>query len=116
MAETCFRCHGPDKSSRLANMRLDLREEATKPLGNGKTPIVPGAPEQSEILARIFATDARKMPPDYSRKSLTDAQKQTIRRWVEEGARLIGGDYGTRPEHIAAMAAVAVHKAAVAVH
>jgi len=28
-------------------------------------------------------------------------------RWVEEGARLIGGDYGTRPEHIAAMAAVA---------
>jgi len=27
--------------------------------------------------------------------------------WVEEGARLIGGDYGTRPEHIAAMAAVA---------
>ena len=90
MAETCFRCHGPDKSSRLANMRLDLREEATKPLGNGKTPIVPGAPEQSEILARIFATDARKMPPDYSRKSLTDAQKQTIRRWVEEGAKYEG--------------------------
>ena len=27
-------------------------------------------------------------------------------RWVEEGARLIGGDYGTRPEHIAAMAEV----------
>ena len=27
-------------------------------------------------------------------------------RWVAEGARLIGGDYGTRPEHIAAMAAV----------
>jgi len=31
----------------------------------------------------------------------------TFPRWVEEGARLIGGDYGTRPEHIAAMAAVA---------
>ncbi|HEY0257376.1 MAG TPA: homocysteine S-methyltransferase family protein, partial [Candidatus Methylacidiphilales bacterium] len=30
----------------------------------------------------------------------------TLPRWVEEGARLIGGDYGTRPEHIAAMAAV----------
>jgi homocysteine S-methyltransferase len=28
-------------------------------------------------------------------------------RWVEEGARLVGGDYGTRPEHIAAMAVVA---------
>jgi homocysteine S-methyltransferase len=31
----------------------------------------------------------------------------TMPRWVEEGARLIGGDYGTRPAHIAAMAAVA---------
>jgi homocysteine S-methyltransferase len=30
----------------------------------------------------------------------------TVPRLVEEGARLIGGDYGTRPEHIAAMAAV----------
>jgi len=31
----------------------------------------------------------------------------TLPRWVEEGARLIGGDYGTRPDHIRAMAAVA---------
>jgi methionine synthase I (cobalamin-dependent)/5,10-methylenetetrahydrofolate reductase len=31
----------------------------------------------------------------------------TLPRWVEEGARLIGGDYGTRPGHIAAMAAMA---------
>ena len=31
---------------------------------------------------------------------------EMLPRWVGEGARLIGGDYGTRPEHIAAMAAV----------
>ena len=31
----------------------------------------------------------------------------TLPRWVEEGARLIGGDYGTTPAHIAAMAKVA---------
>jgi methionine synthase / methylenetetrahydrofolate reductase(NADPH) len=31
----------------------------------------------------------------------------TLPRWVDEGARLIGGDYGTTPEHIAAMAKVA---------
>jgi 5,10-methylenetetrahydrofolate reductase len=30
----------------------------------------------------------------------------TLPRWVAEGARLVGGDYGTRPEHIAAMAAL----------
>ena len=32
---------------------------------------------------------------------------ETLPRWVEEGARLIGGDYGTRPEHVAAMVAAA---------
>jgi methionine synthase I (cobalamin-dependent)/5,10-methylenetetrahydrofolate reductase len=30
----------------------------------------------------------------------------TLPQWVAEGARLIGGDYGTRPAHVAAMAAV----------
>ena len=30
----------------------------------------------------------------------------TLPQWVEQGARLIGGDYGTRPEHIAAMAPI----------
>ena len=28
MSDTCFRCHGPDKSSRMAGLRLDIREEA----------------------------------------------------------------------------------------
>src|SRR3954447_2735258 len=54
MSDTCFRCHGPDNSSRMANMRLDLREEALKPKKNG-TPIVPGDTEHSEIIQRIFA-------------------------------------------------------------
>ncbi|MES1260839.1 MAG: PSD1 and planctomycete cytochrome C domain-containing protein [Acidobacteriota bacterium] len=90
MSDTCFRCHGPDKSSRMAKMRLDVRDEATRPLANGQTPIVPGAPDKSEIVARIFATDARKMPPEFSHKTLTEAQKQTIRKWVAEGAKYEG--------------------------
>ena len=35
MANTCFRCHGPDKSSRMAGMRLDIRDEALKPTASG---------------------------------------------------------------------------------
>ena len=54
MAETCFRCHGPDKSSRMAGMRLDLRDEALKPNRSGVTPIVPGDPEKSAIIAAGF--------------------------------------------------------------
>src|SRR5215472_17337587 len=91
MAETCFRCHGPDKNSRMAGMRLDIRDEALKPTKSGITPIVPGDPDHSEIIARVFAANpARIMPPNYAHKELTAAQKDTIRRWVAEGAKYEG--------------------------
>src|ERR1035437_134897 len=86
MAGTCFRCHGPDKSSRMAGMRLDLRDEALKPNRNGVAPIVPGDAAQSGIVARVFAKDARIMPPAFAHKELSAAQKETIRQWVAEGA------------------------------
>jgi len=70
----------------MANMRLDLREEALKPKPHG-TPIVPGDTEHSEIIQRIFAKDGRVMPPPFAHKELTETQKQTIRRWVEQGAK-----------------------------
>ena len=57
MAETCFRCHGPDKSSRMAGMRLDIRDEALKPTATGAVPIVPGDPEKSAIVQRVFAAN-----------------------------------------------------------
>ncbi|MEO7142092.1 MAG: DUF1549 domain-containing protein, partial [Bryobacteraceae bacterium] len=91
MSDTCFRCHGPDKSSRMAGMRLDIRDEALKTLPGGITPVVPGNPETSAIIQRIFAANpARIMPPKYAHKELTGAQKDTIRRWVAEGAKYEG--------------------------
>src|SRR5688572_9798549 len=54
MADTCFRCHGPDAKARMAGLRLDLREEALKPNKAGIAPIVPGDPEKSGIIQRIF--------------------------------------------------------------
>ena len=87
MSDTCFRCHGPDRSSRMANMRLDLREAAIHPLKDGNIPIVPGDPARSAIVQRVMAPNpAMRMPPQYAHKDLTEEQKQTIRRWVAEGA------------------------------
>ena len=91
MSDTCFRCHGPDRSSRMANMRLDIREEALKPNRKGVAPIVPGDPEHSNIIHRIFAPSAAQiMPPAAIHKELTEAQKKTIRQWVAEGAKYEG--------------------------
>jgi hypothetical protein len=86
MSDTCFRCHGPDSNARQAGMRLDIREEAIRPTRSGRIPIVPGDPDKSEIVARVFADGATVMPPRAAHKELTQAQKETIRRWVAEGA------------------------------
>ncbi|HUA59389.1 MAG TPA: PSD1 and planctomycete cytochrome C domain-containing protein [Verrucomicrobiae bacterium] len=90
VSETCFRCHGPDKGSRMAGMRLDIRDEALKALPDGTIPIVPGSPEKSGIIQRIFAANGRQMPPPYIHKELTQAQKETMRQWVAEGAKYEG--------------------------
>lgn len=106
MSDTCFRCHGPDKSSRMAGMRLDIREEALKPTKSGVTPIMPGKPEASAIVERVFAANAAKrMPPKYSHKELTDQQKQTIKQWVAEGAKY-EGHWAYQPVHRPAIPAV----------
>src|SRR5579864_1253887 len=68
MSDTCFRCHGPDKAARMAGMRLDIRDEALKPRQKGIIPIVPGDPDHSAIIQRIFAKDARIMPPPFAHK------------------------------------------------
>src|SRR5437660_1739618 len=76
MSGTCFRCHGPDKNARMMGLRLDLRDEAIKPTKSGVIPIVPGDPDKSEIVRRIFDTGARIMPPAFAHKELTAAQKE----------------------------------------
>ena len=87
MSDTCFHCHGFDPKSRKGGLRLDIREEALKAGKSGEIAIVPGKPEQSEIIKRIFSTDAEDvMPEKESHKTLTAAQKELFRRWVAQGA------------------------------
>ncbi|MBL8205922.1 MAG: PSD1 domain-containing protein [Blastocatellia bacterium] len=91
LADTCFLCHGPDKSSRKAGLRLDLRDEAIRKTKSGLIPIVPGKPDESEIIRRIFATDKYEvMPPPDAHKELSAPQKELIKRWVAEGAEYEG--------------------------
>ena len=91
LSDQCFACHGPDANKRKANLRLDVREEALKPAKSGAQAIVPGQPEQSELIKRIHATDPDDaMPPASTHKSLTDAQKALFHQWIAEGAEYQG--------------------------
>lgn len=85
MSDTCFHCHGFDPKTREAGMRLDIREDALKPTETDALPIVPGKPDESEIISRIM-DDGDPMPPEKAHKALTPAQKELFRRWIAEGA------------------------------
>ncbi len=85
LSDTCFRCHGPDQSSRMAGLRLDRREDALQARRSG-APIVPGNPTASLVIQRIFADGPRIMPPEAAHKVLTSGQKSLLRQWVAEGA------------------------------
>lgn len=87
LAAKCFTCHGSDEKSRQAALRLDGRAEATRKLADGQYAIVPGKPQQSALVQRINALGApSQMPPASSQKTLTDAERATLTRWVAEGA------------------------------
>lgn len=90
LSENCFACHGPDDKARKAKLRLDTREGAFKER-EGKAPIVPGKPEQSEVMRRILTNDPDDhMPPLDSGKKLKPGQVETLKKWIAEGADYTG--------------------------
>src|SRR6202011_3899066 len=83
----CFQCHGPDDKARKARLRLDERTSATGELRSGKRAIVPRKPEQSELLARLTASNALDvMPPPKLGKRPNAQEIETLRRWIAQGA------------------------------
>ena len=91
LSDNCYACHGNDSTKVKAKLRLDLRASALGPAKSGLRAIVPGKPEESELVTRIFTPDADDvMPPHESPKRLTEEQKELLRRWVAEGAEYQG--------------------------
>jgi hypothetical protein len=87
LSDNCFTCHGPDPAQRKKGLRLDTREGLFEARNDRDPVVVPGKVKDSEVYARITAADeADRMPPAKSHKKLTDAQKDLIRRWIEQGA------------------------------
>jgi hypothetical protein len=87
LADNCFACHGPDAHQRKAKLRLDTPEGALGPRPGGAV-IVPGDAAKSELVRRITADEAEmRMPPAKTGKSLTAAQIDVLRRWIDEGAK-----------------------------
>ncbi|HTD67226.1 MAG TPA: DUF1549 domain-containing protein, partial [Candidatus Limnocylindria bacterium] len=85
LSDKCYHCHGPDEPSRKAKLRLDTKESALRT----KDPIiVQGKSSASELVDRITTTNLDdQMPPPDSNRSLTSKQIETLKRWIDEGAK-----------------------------
>ena len=83
LSDKCYFCHGPDPKNRKADLRLDDREVAVEAKA-----IVPGKPDESEIINRLLTTDADDhMPPAKSKlENFTPAEIEMLKRWIAEGA------------------------------
>jgi Protein of unknown function (DUF1553)/Protein of unknown function (DUF1549)/Planctomycete cytochrome C len=87
LSNNCYYCHGTDPNHRKGDRRLDTPEGAMADI-KGVKAVVPGKPDDSDLIARILSDDPDTvMPPPKSNKSITSAEKEILRRWIAEGAK-----------------------------
>ena len=87
LAKNCFACHGQDAKKRKGKLRLDQEEAAFAPRDDGAA-IVPEKVKESEMWRRITSGDPDEvMPPVKSKKNLSAVEKNTIKLWIEQGAK-----------------------------
>jgi hypothetical protein len=87
LSRFCFKCHGPDDTTRASGVRLDTREGALASGDGGVAVVVPGKPADSELIRRIQSTDPDVvMPPPATHLTLSPAQRELLSRWIASGA------------------------------
>lgn len=87
LSEYCLNCHGFDDKTRKGGLRLDQREDALRGGKSGHAALLPGKSAESEIIRRLLTTDPDEvMPPPKMDRTLTAAQINLLKRWVDEGA------------------------------
>jgi mono/diheme cytochrome c family protein len=89
LAKKCVACHGPEKSK--GHFRLDSFDWLMKAGESKSAPIVPGHPEQSELVRRITAKDEDDRMPQKD-DPLPAPQIALIERWIREGGKFDGAD------------------------
>jgi mono/diheme cytochrome c family protein len=81
-ASRCMDCHGEEAPE--GGLRLTSRQSILIRGDSGEPTVVPGEPQQSELLRRVTADEDERMPPEG--EPLSPAQIDILRRWIAEGA------------------------------
>ncbi|MCC6143464.1 MAG: PSD1 domain-containing protein, partial [Candidatus Hydrogenedentes bacterium] len=86
LSDKCFLCHGPDRNTREAGLRLDLRAEATLERDEHRA-IAAGDAAASAMIQRIITDDPDdKMPPADSNRHVSPRELELLKRWIDQGA------------------------------
>jgi cytochrome c553 len=86
LAANCLSCHGFDAHGRQAGLRLDTAAGAVARLDSGHAAVVPGDAAASELVRRIDSADRDElMPPPESGRTLSAADRATLRDWIAAG-------------------------------
>jgi len=82
--KNCIICHGGVR--RKSGFSLLFRQDALAPAESGKPAIIPGHPEESEMIRRLTLTDLEERMP-FKHPPLSPDEISTLRQWIKEGAK-----------------------------
>ena len=82
--QSCMPCHGGVRQKN--GVSFLFREEALGVGKSGRRTIVPGKPDESELIARVTSSDPETRMP-YHAPPLPPEQIALLRRWIKEGAK-----------------------------
>jgi len=90
LSDHCFQCHGPDRNTREADLRLDT-ESGLLGLDGQEGVIVRGSAQTSPLYQRLVSDDPEvRMPPPESHKELTAEKIALLAKWIDGGASYEG--------------------------
>ena len=76
LSDKCYFCHGPDAAAKKIPLRLDVEQQARRVIDSGA------------LIKRITAEkDAMRMPPVHSGLKLVASEIETLKSWIEQGAK-----------------------------
>jgi mono/diheme cytochrome c family protein len=82
--QNCVACHGGVRQKN--GVSFIFREEALGVGKSGRRTIVPGKPDESELIARVTSKDPQVRMP-YHAAPLPPQQIALLRQWIKEGAK-----------------------------
>src|SRR5580704_7234408 len=82
--QNCMHCHGGVRQKN--GVSFLFRDEALGVGKSGRRTIVPGKPDESELIARVTSPDPETRMP-YHAPALPPQQIALLRRWIKEGAK-----------------------------